>query len=89
MPFTYQWDETFDVGLDTGTPVDDSDYQLPFDFTGRIGRITFDMGETDTTPETVIRFLNEIQARVRDAERPAPGVTPASQPASVPQQRRN
>lgn len=90
VPFTYQWDETFDVGLDTGTPVDDGDYQVPFAFTGRIGRITFDMGETSTTPEAVIRFFNEMQARARDAERPAPGVTPANQPAGAPQQpRRN
>ena len=24
------WDETFDIGADTGTPVDDADYQVPF-----------------------------------------------------------
>ena len=80
IPFTYQWDETFDVGLDTGTPVDDRDYQVPFDFTGRIAKITVELGETSTTPEAVIRFLGEMQARARDAERAAPGVAPASQP---------
>ena len=30
IPFILQWDETFDVGTDTGTPVDDKDYQVPF-----------------------------------------------------------
>jgi arylsulfatase len=25
VPLTLQWDETFDVGADTGTPVDDGD----------------------------------------------------------------
>jgi hypothetical protein len=25
IPFILQWDETFDVGADTGTPVDDAD----------------------------------------------------------------
>ena len=30
QPFIWAWDETFDVGLDTGTSVDDSDYQVPF-----------------------------------------------------------
>jgi arylsulfatase len=30
VPFTLQWDETFDIGADTGTPVDDHDYQVPF-----------------------------------------------------------
>jgi hypothetical protein len=24
------WAETFDIGADTGTPVDDQDYQVPF-----------------------------------------------------------
>ena len=28
-------DETFDVGVDTRTPVDDDDYQVPFRFTAR------------------------------------------------------
>lgn len=31
-PVILQWDETFDVGSDTGTPVDDKDYQCPFLF---------------------------------------------------------
>src|SRR5262249_26839396 len=30
VPLILQWDETFDVGADTGTPVDDKDYQVPF-----------------------------------------------------------
>jgi hypothetical protein len=36
-------DETFDVGLDTGTGVDDS-YKLPFKFTGAIDKLTFKLG---------------------------------------------
>ena len=27
LPLIIQWDETFDIGSDTGTPVDDKDYQ--------------------------------------------------------------
>lgn len=34
------WDETFDIGSDTGTPVDDRDYQVPFKFTGKIAKLT-------------------------------------------------
>ena len=30
IPLTLPWDETFDIGADTGTPVDDRDYQVPF-----------------------------------------------------------
>ena len=29
LPLILQWDETFDIGSDTGTPVDDQDYQVP------------------------------------------------------------
>jgi arylsulfatase len=40
VPLTLPWDETFDIGSDTGTPVDDHDYQVPFAFTGKINRLT-------------------------------------------------
>ncbi len=40
IPFTIQWNETFDVGVDTGTPVDDKDYQVPFKFTGQLINLT-------------------------------------------------
>jgi hypothetical protein len=36
VPLTLPWDETFDIASDTGRPVDDQDYQVPFKFTGRI-----------------------------------------------------
>jgi hypothetical protein len=36
-------DETFDVGLDTRTPVSD-DYQVPFRFNGAIRKVTFKLG---------------------------------------------
>ena len=61
LPFTFAWDETLDVGLDTGTPVDDADYQVPFAFTGHLNRITVDIGETSATPEA----LQEMQARIQ------------------------
>ncbi|GAA3110279.1 arylsulfatase [Rhizobium viscosum] len=40
IPFLLPWDETFDVGSDTRTPVEDKDYQAPFAFTGAIDRLT-------------------------------------------------
>lgn len=40
LPFILQWDETFDIGSDTGTPVDDKDYQVPFRFTGKLEKLT-------------------------------------------------
>ena len=36
IPFILAWDENLDIGSDAGTPVDDKDYQVPFQFTGKI-----------------------------------------------------
>jgi arylsulfatase len=45
VPFIFQWDETFDVGMDTGTPVAflEHSYQCPFKFTGKINKVTFEL----------------------------------------------
>ena len=40
IPLVLPWDETFDIGSDTGTPVDDADYQVLFAFTGKIDKLT-------------------------------------------------
>jgi arylsulfatase len=65
LPMIWAWDETFDVGLDTGTPVDDADYQVPFAFTGTFGKITVDLGESSVSSEAIKRMMEE-QAKQRD-----------------------
>ena len=40
IPFVVTIDESFDVGIDTRTGVDDNDYQPPFRFTGTIDKLT-------------------------------------------------
>jgi hypothetical protein len=50
IPLLMAIDESFDVGIDTRTPVDD-DYQLPFRFTGTIDKLTFNLGPTQLTDE--------------------------------------
>ena len=42
-PSIFPIDETFDVGVDTRTPVDDADYQVPFPFTGTIDKLTVEL----------------------------------------------
>ena len=44
VPFLLPGDETFDVGVDTRTPVNDKDYQVPFRFNGKIDKLTFNLG---------------------------------------------
>ncbi|MFO0825375.1 MAG: hypothetical protein U0792_20020 [Gemmataceae bacterium] len=47
---TTQWDETFDVGSDTGTPVNDRDYKCPFVFTGKLEKLTVKLGPSQVLP---------------------------------------
>ncbi len=49
IPLLMSIDETFDIGMDTRTPVDDS-YKLPFRFTGTIKKLTFKLGPSQLTP---------------------------------------
>jgi arylsulfatase len=51
IPFILAWDENLDIGSDTGTSVDDRDYQVPFTFTGKINKITLTIDRPKLTPE--------------------------------------
>jgi arylsulfatase A-like enzyme len=52
IPFLMAIDETFDVGVDTRTPVDDKDYQVPFRFSGKLDKLTFKLGPVQLTSES-------------------------------------
>ena len=43
-------DETFDVGVDTRTGVNDKDYQVPFAFNGKIDNLTVKLGPPQLLP---------------------------------------
>jgi arylsulfatase len=53
IPLVLPIDETFDIGADTGTPVDDNDYQVPFAFTGKIDKLTIELEPPKLTPDDV------------------------------------
>jgi arylsulfatase A-like enzyme len=53
LPLIMQWDENLDVGSDTGTPVDDQDYRVPFAFTGKIEKITLTIDRPQLSPEDI------------------------------------
>ena len=42
VPGRFSADETFDIGMDTGSPVG-TDYKSPNAFTGTIKKVTFDL----------------------------------------------
>jgi len=47
------------------TPVDDQDYQAPFAFTGKLGKITLDLGESTASPQAIKVMMEEL-AKQRD-----------------------
>ena len=57
-------DETFDIGIDTRTPVDDS-YELPFRFTGTIDKLTFKLGP-EQLGENDRKLIQHAFARAND-----------------------
>ncbi len=65
VPLTLPWDETFDIGSDTGTPVDDQDYQVPFKFTGKINKLTVALDPPKLTPEDEKKLQGCAARRIR------------------------
>src|SRR5215472_8107136 len=66
IPLIMQWDENFDIGADTGTSVDDADYQVPFRFTGKLNKLTLKIDRPKLTTADEKR-LEEAAAKAADA----------------------
>ena len=60
IPFLISFDESFDVGVDTRTGVDDNDYQVPFRFTGKLDKLTVKLEPMKAAEEKL------LQQRARD-----------------------
>jgi arylsulfatase A-like enzyme len=65
IPFLMTLDETFDIGSDTRTPVDDNDYQVPFPFKGTIHTLTYELGPEQLT-EADHAVIGPALAKARD-----------------------
>ena len=66
IPALLTIDESFDVGVDTRTGVDDKDYKLPFRFTGKLGKVTFKL--IPPTPEEEKQLKQKTQAAKNAAQ---------------------
>ncbi len=62
LPMILQWDESFDIGSDTLTGVNDADYQPPFAFTGTINKITLKVDRPQLTPADEQKLKEAAQA---------------------------
>jgi arylsulfatase len=67
IPFIVAWDENLDIDSDTGPPVDDKDYEVPFAFTCQIHKITFTIDRPKLTPEHEKKLMQAMrEKKVRD-----------------------
>ncbi len=53
LPMILQWDESFDVGSDTLTGVNDADYKPPFPLTAKLNKLTIKVDRPHLTPEDI------------------------------------
>jgi arylsulfatase A-like enzyme len=51
IPLLMSIDETFDIGVDTRTGVDDFEYRVPFRFGGKIDKLTYNLGPEQLSAE--------------------------------------
>ena len=68
LPLILQWDETFDIGSDTGTPVDDRDYQVPFALTAKLNKLTIKLDRPQLSPADIKRLEEGSQRNNRASE---------------------
>ncbi|MCB0728853.1 MAG: arylsulfatase, partial [Ignavibacteriae bacterium] len=64
IPFIITIFETFDIGSDTRTPVDDGDYQVPFKFGGTISKVTVKLGKDQLIADSDRLMRQNILASV-------------------------
>jgi arylsulfatase len=62
VPLTKPLDTVVNIGDAAGTPVDDADYKIPFQFTGKINKLTIALDRPKLTPDDV-KKLREAEAR--------------------------
>jgi len=53
LPMILQWDESFDIGSDTLTGVNDADYKPPFPLTAKLDKLTIKVDRPKLSPEDV------------------------------------
>lgn len=53
IPIILQWDESFDIGSDTITGVNDADYTPPFPLTAQFNKLTISIDRPQLSPEEI------------------------------------
>ncbi len=67
LPMILQWDESFDIGSDTLTGVNDADYKPPFPLTAKLNKLTIKVDRPTLSPAD-IQKLEGAQAEALDGK---------------------
>ena len=61
LPMILQWDESFDIGSDTLTGVNDADYLPPFTLTAKLNKLTIKVDRPQLSPEDIKKLEEGMQ----------------------------
>jgi hypothetical protein len=56
IPIILQWDESFDIGSDTITGINDADYLPPFPLTAKLDKLTIKIDRPQLSPEEIAKL---------------------------------
>jgi hypothetical protein len=62
LPMILQWDESFDVGSDTLTGVNDADYKPPFALTAKLNKLTIKVDRPQLSPADIKKLEASMRA---------------------------
>lgn len=62
IPIILQWDESFDIGSDTLTGVNDADYEPPFPLTAKLKKLTIKVDRPKLSPDDI----KKLEAAMRN-----------------------
>jgi arylsulfatase len=62
LPMILQWDESFDIGSDTLTGVNDADYKPPFTLTAKLNKLTLKLDRPQLSPGDIKKLEATMKA---------------------------
>ena len=63
LPMILQWDESFDIGSDTLTGVNDADYKPPFTLTAKLNKLTVKLDRPQIPPDELKKLEAAMKAK--------------------------
>ena len=65
LPMILQWDESFDIGSDTLTGVNDADYKPPFALTAKLNKLTIKIDRPQLSPADIKKLQDAMLEKAK------------------------